>query len=203
LARETVSVSGGASLVSVVPAPSVAPRPTRHRRDQLGVGADEGIVLDDRLELVGAVVVAGDRAGADVDAAADRRVADVGQMVGLGLRGDRAVLDLDEVADMHVLGQHGARAQAGIGADTQAGPTTASSIWLKAAMRVPAPMRRSSARSWGRFDASRARPCPSNTQLTSMNTSRPQTSSPRTSMRAGSARRTPCFHQVRRQCCAA
>ena len=29
LARETVSVSGGASLVSVVPAPSVAPRPTR------------------------------------------------------------------------------------------------------------------------------------------------------------------------------
>src|SRR6185369_15862219 len=29
LARETVSASGGASLVSVVPAPSVAPRPTR------------------------------------------------------------------------------------------------------------------------------------------------------------------------------
>src|SRR6185369_13118269 len=29
LARDTVSASGGASLVSVVPAPSVAPRPTR------------------------------------------------------------------------------------------------------------------------------------------------------------------------------
>jgi hypothetical protein len=39
--------------------------------------------------------------------------------------------------------------------------------------------------------ASSSTTLPSNTQLTSMNTSRPQTSSPRTSKRAGSASRTP------------
>ena len=48
-----------------------------HRRDQLAVAADERAVLDDRLMLVHAVVVAGDRAGADVDLLADRRVAEI------------------------------------------------------------------------------------------------------------------------------
>ena len=59
------------------------------------------------------VVVAGDRAGADVGARTDARVADVGEVVRLGALLDDRVLDLDEVADMRVLGDLGTGPQAG------------------------------------------------------------------------------------------
>ena len=42
-----------------------------------GVAADEGAVADGGRPLLGAIVVAGDRACADVHALAERRVADV------------------------------------------------------------------------------------------------------------------------------
>ena len=58
------------------------------------------IVADRGAVLVGAVVVGGDAAGADVDARADRRVAQVGQVIRLRAVGQPAVLDLDEVADV-------------------------------------------------------------------------------------------------------
>ena len=57
-----------------------------HRRNQLRIAADERAVLDDRLVLVLAVVVADDRARPDVDVGADRGVAEIGQMVGLRAR---------------------------------------------------------------------------------------------------------------------
>ena len=59
----------------------------RDRRDQRGVRTDEGTVADHGPVLVGAVVVAGDGAGTDVDAGADLGVADVAQVVDLGCRG--------------------------------------------------------------------------------------------------------------------
>ena len=62
--------------------------------------------------LVRAVVVRGDRAGAEVDALAERRVADVGEVVGLGAVAERGVLDLDEVADVDVAAERRAGAQA-------------------------------------------------------------------------------------------
>src|SRR5581483_1385524 len=93
-----------------------------HRRDELGVRADEDVVLDDRAVLVGAVVVAGDGAGADVDVPADLAVADVGEMVGLGARADAARLHLDEVADVHVPGEHGAGPDARVRAETAVRP---------------------------------------------------------------------------------
>src|SRR5665811_421787 len=46
----------------------------RHRRDQLRIRADEYIVFDDGAMFVRAIVIAGDRACADVHAAADRAV---------------------------------------------------------------------------------------------------------------------------------
>jgi len=49
----------------------------------LGIGTDEHIVLDDGLELVGAIVVAGDGAGANINALANLGVTTVGQMIGL------------------------------------------------------------------------------------------------------------------------
>src|SRR5579885_302317 len=54
-----------------------------HGRDQVDVGADEGLRGDRRLVLLLAVVVAGDRARADVDVLGDLGVADVGEVVDL------------------------------------------------------------------------------------------------------------------------
>src|SRR5476649_2349523 len=94
----------------------------RHGRDQLGDAADEAVVFDHGARFVDAVVVAGDGAGADVDARTNGGVADVGQVVGLAVRGDLAVLDFDEIADVYVLGQLGARAQARVRSDDGGGP---------------------------------------------------------------------------------
>src|SRR6185437_8332837 len=86
-------------------------RADRHRRHQGGVRADEGAVIDAGDELVHAVVVAGDGAGADVDAAADLGIAQVAEMVGLAAFADAGFLDLDEVAHVHAGGEFGAGAQ--------------------------------------------------------------------------------------------
>src|SRR6267154_2374439 len=75
-----------------------------HRRDKLRVRADENIVLDDGAVLVRPVVVAHDRAGTNVDVAADVAIADVGEVIGLGTRAYATRLDLHEVADVHSLG---------------------------------------------------------------------------------------------------
>src|SRR5439155_24594127 len=77
----------------------------------------EGVVLDGGAEFVGAIVVAGDGAGADVYTRADIGIAHVGQVIGLAVRGDPAVLDFDEVADVDIFSQRRARAQARVGAD--------------------------------------------------------------------------------------
>src|SRR3569623_1616603 len=61
-------------------------------------------VFVDGVEFIGAVVIAGDGAGADIDAPAYRRVADVTQMIHLRARTDRRFLHLDEIADVHVVG---------------------------------------------------------------------------------------------------
>src|SRR5258706_1981647 len=88
------------------------PAPDPHRRDKLRVRADENIVLDDGAVLVRPVVVAHDRAGTDVDVAADVAVADVGEVIGFGTRAYAARLHLHEVADVHSRGESRARARA-------------------------------------------------------------------------------------------
>src|SRR5262245_20574715 len=78
------------------------PLPDAHGRDQLTVRTDERPVLDHRLELLVAVVVARDGAGADVHLLADRRVAEVAEVVGLAALPDDRLLGLDEVAEVHL-----------------------------------------------------------------------------------------------------
>src|SRR5216117_103561 len=82
-----------------------------HRRDELRVRTDENVVLYDGAVLVRSVVVAHDRAGADVDVSAHLAVADVGEVIRLGTCAYSTRLDLNEVADVHSLGE--ARARAG------------------------------------------------------------------------------------------
>ena len=81
------------------------------RRDERGVAADERAVFDDGPVLGGAVVIARDRARADVDLGADGRVAEIREVVGLAACAQRRVLELDEVADVRVLADVGARSQ--------------------------------------------------------------------------------------------
>src|SRR5882762_3075411 len=90
-----------------------------HRRDELGVRADENVVLYDGAVFVRSVVVAHDRAGADVHVAADLAVADVGEVIGLGTCAYTTRLHLHEVADVHSFGYARARsrADASVGAD--------------------------------------------------------------------------------------
>src|SRR5215813_11252816 len=64
----------------------------RDRRHQLRVAADERAVLDRRLVFLLAVVVARDRAGADVHLRADRRVAEIREMPGLRAGAEHGLL---------------------------------------------------------------------------------------------------------------
>src|SRR6187401_1224520 len=87
------------------------------RRDQRAVGADEGLGADHRAVLAVAVVVHKDRAGADVARRADIGVAEIGEMARLGAAAHPGRLELDEVADMDILGDVGAWSNAGARAD--------------------------------------------------------------------------------------
>ena len=89
----------------------VGARADRHRRDELRVAADEDAVLDHRRVLVDPVVVARDRARADVHLLADRRVAEVGQVAGLRPAPEPGLLQLDEVADARARADLGVRAR--------------------------------------------------------------------------------------------
>src|SRR6266849_8094581 len=88
-----------------------------HRSDELGVRTYENVVLYDGAVLVRSVVVAHDRAGADVHVAAHLAVADVGKVIGLGTCAYATRLHLHEVADMHSL----VEARAGAGTDARVG----------------------------------------------------------------------------------
>src|SRR6058998_1294070 len=78
------------------------------RPNQGRVRADEGAPADRGAVLREPVVVAGDGAGADIRVGADGRVADVGEVVHLRAGAELGVLDLDEVADAHLLAERGA-----------------------------------------------------------------------------------------------
>ena len=75
---------------------------------------------DGRHVLVHAIIVAGDRAGADVGLLADHGVAEIAQVAGLGARADLRLLDLDEIAEVHVAPELGAATDAGERPDRRA-----------------------------------------------------------------------------------
>src|SRR5712664_1809377 len=75
--------------------------PDAHGRHQRGVAADEDFVPDRRWMLVEAVVIAGDRARADVALGSDLRVAQVREVHGLRAFADDAFLEFHKIADAH------------------------------------------------------------------------------------------------------
>ena len=164
-----------------------------HRRDQRRVGADEAVVLDHRAVLVRAVVVAGDGAGADVDAARRprcRRCRRGGWPWSPRRRGSPSPRRSCRCARPRRARARAAgarRARCGSarrrrrrrGARRRAPRCRPPIVTLRSTqfgpMRTPSP----------------SVTLPSNTQFTSIDTSRPHSSVPRTSMRAGSASVTP------------
>ena len=81
------------------------------------VGPDENVSANVCMMLHHTVIVAGDRARADVAAFPDRGVADVGQVIYFSTFRDGGVFHFDKIADAHVFGQFRTGAQTGIGAD--------------------------------------------------------------------------------------
>src|SRR5580692_944748 len=92
-----------------------------HGCDQGAVTADEGTVADYGGVLLGAVVVAGDGSGADVDAGADFGVAEIGEVVGLRSFAQLDLLGFDKIADVRAFSDFAAGAQMGIGAENGSG----------------------------------------------------------------------------------
>ena len=107
------SAPSGTSSVITEPAPVYASSPTVTGATSEVWTPVRTSPADHRAVLAAAVVVGGDRAGADVRARADVGVADVGEVRDLGARADVGVLDLHERAGLGALVQRGARAGCG------------------------------------------------------------------------------------------
>src|SRR5262249_26034278 len=89
----------------------VSALPDLDRRHQRRVRTNESAAADFGAVLGGAVVIAGNSAGADIGIGADRGVAQIGQMIGLGARFHHRFLDLDEITDPRAFAKLCARAK--------------------------------------------------------------------------------------------
>ena len=101
------------------------------------VRADERARADVRPVFAEAVVIAGDRAGADIGLLANGRIADIGQVIGLGALAEVGLLHLDEIADLGVLAEPRPGRSRANGPTSRPSPIVAPSIWLKARIVAP------------------------------------------------------------------
>src|SRR5208337_3279570 len=88
-----------------------------YRRHQRRVAADEHSILDDRLVLVHAVVVAGDGARAYVHAFTDFRVAQIAEVIRLRTLAQLDFLGLDKVPQVSAFAHLTARAHMSVGSE--------------------------------------------------------------------------------------
>src|SRR3546814_4889036 len=72
------------------------------RRDERAVRPDEGALADLGPIFEIAIIIAGDRARADIRVRADGDVAQIGEMVRLGPRAEHRLLRLDKIADLRL-----------------------------------------------------------------------------------------------------
>src|SRR5260370_11754507 len=106
--RNVIGKCGAGSDVGAVTDP--------YRCHKSGIAAYEGGAADDCGILANSIVVAGEGAGAYVGFAPYARVAEIGEVHGLGTLAENAFLDLDEIADA------GAFEQAHVAAEMREGP---------------------------------------------------------------------------------
>src|SRR5262249_13734775 len=108
-----------------------------HRCDERGIAADEGVIADFGDVFLDAVVIAGDRPGADVHALPDIGVPQVSQVHGFRAASQPCLLQLDEIADV--------RARFNVGAHAEAR--------VRAQLRIVLNVRAENAREWPHQDA--------------------------------------------------
>src|SRR5471030_3109043 len=84
-----------------------------HRRHQLRIRTDKHIVADNGLMFIGAVIIAGNGARADIHPGANFGIAEVTQMPGFRPFAKPRFFHLDEITDMSPFSQLGARTQTG------------------------------------------------------------------------------------------
>src|SRR5690606_3832749 len=90
-------------------------------RDQLRVGADEGIVFDHGAMLVHTIVITRNGTRTHIDPGANGGVADIRQVIRLGALAQGALLDLNEIAHVRLRANVGTRPQARIGPEPRIG----------------------------------------------------------------------------------
>src|SRR5439155_22567375 len=94
--------------------------PDTHGRDQRRSAADENFVPDRRRILVEAVVIAGNRARADIALRSDLRIPQVGEVHGFRAFADGAFFEFDKIADTRTGFQVIVRPQSREGANNHA-----------------------------------------------------------------------------------
>jgi len=94
----------------------------RHRRHQLGIGADKHPVTNAGQVLGVAIVIAGDGPGTDVDRAPDLGITDITQVVDLAAFANSRFLGLDEVAHLGAVANSGLWPQSCKRPDAAVGP---------------------------------------------------------------------------------
>src|SRR5690606_17589040 len=112
-------------------------RADHDRRDQRAVRSDERAFADLGPVFEEAVIIAGDRTGADIGFRADLGIADIGEVVGLGALAEPALLHLDEIADLRTLADAAPGPQPCIGADLGAAADRRAFDMAEAAERDP------------------------------------------------------------------
>ncbi len=89
----------------------------RHWRNKLCIGTDKYVILYNCAVFVGAVVVASDSAGADVDLVPEAAVAQISKVIGLGAISHLRRFDFDEIPYSNVVGQASAGPQTRVWSD--------------------------------------------------------------------------------------
>ena len=78
-----------------------------HRSNKIRIAANENIVANLRLMLQFPVIIAGDRAAADIDPLADLRIADITEMRYLAALTDAAFFDLNKMSGLDMVSKDG------------------------------------------------------------------------------------------------
>ena len=80
-------------------------RAFRDRRYELGIGANENIIFDNSAVFVGAIVITGDRSGANIDTRTDAAIAEIGKMICLRCVAHLGSLYFDKITNAHFSSQ--------------------------------------------------------------------------------------------------
>ena len=116
MARE----SAGTSSVMTLPAAIFAPSPILTGATRAVFDPTKTLAPDIGEMLFETIIIAGNGACPDIGARPHPRIADIGQMIGLGTLADHRLFNLDKIADMGIFANFSTRPEPGKGPDPRA-----------------------------------------------------------------------------------